>query len=107
MSQSKLKNEQGPARRRFPWPIVLALGGLLLVAGVIAATLAQREPGSPSLSITEIERSPEAQIEGLKVDFGEMKMGAEMATLQLTVRNDGAKALQFSQTPYVELAEGC
>lgn len=116
MSQAKSKRKPAPARnRRSPWPIVLVLGGLLLVAAVIAASLlggpSQQGqtpgPGSPSLTITEIERSPEAQIDGLKVDFGQMKMGADVATLRLTLRNSGAKTLQFSQAPYVQLADGC
>ena len=114
MSQSKPKGKRRQTRRS-PLAVVLALGGLLLVAAVIAASLLSGSsqqgettgPGSPSLSITDIERSPDAQVEGLKVDFGEMKLGAEVATVRLTLRNTGAKMLQFSQPPYVQLADGC
>lgn len=116
MTQPGSKKKGAPvAARRFPWAIIMALGGLLLAAAVIVAGMSagrsQQDQtagaGGPSLDIAAIERSPAGPVEGLKVDFGELKMGSDMATVQLTVRNRGAKALQFSQAPYVELAEGC
>jgi hypothetical protein len=116
MSQSKSKSKQPPARkRRSPWPVVLVLGGLLLVAVVIAGSQLSRSsqgdeasgPGTPALSVANMESSPEAQIDALKVDFGDMKLGAELATLRLTLRNSGDKTLQFSQAPYIQLADGC
>ena len=116
MSPNKSKGKSTPARsRRSPWPIVLMLGGLLLVAVVIAGSLLSGSPeqedvsgpGIAALSIAEIESSPDAQVDGLKVDFGDMKLGAELATVRLTLRNTGDKMLQFSQAPYVQLAEGC
>jgi hypothetical protein len=93
----------------------MVAGGLLLVAVVICGSLlfqsgqATRDtgPGTPSLAIAEINSSPEAQIEGLEVDFGEMKLGAELATVTLTVANSGDKILNFSQAPYIQLADGC
>lgn len=116
MSQSKAKNRRPAGRKRQSrWPLLLLLGGILLAAAAIALSLlgSRSQPGqvaapeAPSLSITAIERSPEAQVDGLKVDFGDMKMGVDVASLQLTVRNSGAGRLQFSQAPYVELAAGC
>ena len=116
MSQPKTKSKKTAARKsRSPWPVILILGGLALVAAVIAGSLLNGSPrsegvsgpGTPTLSIADIQASPEAQVEDLKVDFGDMKLGAELATLQLTLRNSGDKALQFSQPPYVQLADGC
>jgi hypothetical protein len=116
MSQSKTKSKQAQApKRRSAWPVVLVVGGLLLVAAVIALSLSSRpaqeqvegRPGTPALSIADIQAAPEAQIDDLKVDFGPMKMGADSASLRLTLRNSGDKALQFSQPPYIQLADGC
>jgi len=116
MSQPKSKGKRAPARKRgSPWPVVMVVGGLLLVAVVIGGSLLNQSgqqtkdmgPGTPSLAIAEITSSPEAQIEGLKVDFGDMKLGAELATLTLTVANSGDKILNFTQTPYIQLADGC
>ena len=114
MTQSKPKPKRA-TRRRSPWPIILMLGGLLLVAAVIAGSLLSGSPqqedtsgaGTPTLSVADIQSSPEALVDGLKVDFGDMKLGGEVATVQLTLRNSGDKTLQFSQAPYVQLAEGC
>ncbi len=114
MSQSKQKRRNTQSRRS-PWPVMLVLGGLLLVAAVIAGSLLSGSrqvdesagTGAPALSITNIERSPEAQVDGLKVDFGAMKLGAGLATLKVSLRNTGNKTLQFSQAPYIQLADGC
>jgi hypothetical protein len=116
MSQSKSKGKRAPTRKkRSPWPIVMLLGGLALVAAVIIGNLVYQPdqqaedtgPGTPSLAIADIKSSPDAQIDGLKVDFGDMKLGAELATLTLTVANSGDKALNFTQAPYIQLADGC
>ena len=116
MSQSKSKGKRAPiGKKRSPWPIVLVLGGLALVVAVIAGSLLYKPgqpaedtgPGTPSLAIAEINSSPEAQIDGLKVDFGDLKLGAELASLTLTVANSGDKALNFTQAPYIQLADGC
>ena len=116
MSQSKPKGKRTQTRRS-PWPVILVIGGVLLVAGVIAASLLNKSPqvqvdesggpGTPALTITNIEKSPEAQVDGLKVDFGAMQLGTGLASLQLTLRNSGDKTLQFSQAPYIQLADGC
>ena len=116
MSQPKSKGKRAPVRKnRSLWPIVLIVGGLLLVAMVIGGSLLYKPeqqaedtgPGTPSLAIAEINSTPEAHIDGLKVDFGDMKLGAELATLTLTLANGGDKALNFTQAPYIQLADGC
>jgi len=116
MSQPKSKGKRAPGRKRgSPWPVLMVAGGLLLVAVVIGGSLIFQSgqptkdtgSGTPSLAIADIISSPEAQIDGLKVNFGEMKLGAELATVTLTVANSGDKILNFSQAPYIQLADGC
>jgi len=108
MSQSKSKRRHSPDRnRRFPWPIVMVLGGFALVVAVVAGSLffkpGQEEDisgaGTPTLTIAEIKSSPEAQIDGMKVDFGDMKLGAELASVTLTLANRGDKTLNFTKAP--------
>jgi hypothetical protein len=114
MSQSKQTSKKTQSRRS-PWPLILVVGGVLLVAVVIAVSLLNGSsptnettgPGAPALSITTIDKSPEAQVDGLKVDFGDMQLGAELATLKLTLKNTGAGTLQFTEAPYIQLADGC
>jgi len=84
MSQSKSKGKRAPIRnKRSPWPIVMLLGGLALVAAVIIGNLVY-QPGQqtetldlehPAWQSQKSNSSPEAQIDGLKVDFGDMKLG--------------------------------
>jgi hypothetical protein len=114
VSQSKQQRKKNQSRRS-SWPLFLIVGGVLLVAGVIAASLLGGSSpsddaagsGAPALSITAIDKSPEAQVDGLKIDFGSMQLGAELATLRLTLKNTGDGALQFSEAPYIQLADGC
>jgi len=104
-----------PQKRRSPWPIVLVFGGLAIVAAVIAGSLLFKpgqggnnsESGTPSIAINDIKSSPEAQIDGLNVDFGDMKLGAELASLTMTISNSGNKTLSFTKEPYIQLADGC
>lgn len=115
MSQTKTKGKRTTSRRRSPWPIVVMTGGLLLVVAVIAVSILSRTPtdtedtgpGSPAISISSLESSPDAQIDGLNVNFGDMKLGGELATLTLTVANSGDKTLIFTKEPYIQLADGC
>ena len=116
MSQSKSKRKRVQVNeKRSPWPIVMVLGGLALVAVVIAGSLIFRPgqdeettgTGTPTLAIDNITSSPEAQIGGLKVDFGDMKLGTELASVTLTLANRGNKALNFTKAPFIQLADGC
>jgi hypothetical protein len=114
MSQSK-QNRKNAQSHRSPWPMILVVGGVLLVAGVIGVSLLggsrptneSTGPGAPVLSITNIDRSPEAQVDGLKVDFGDMQLGTALASLKLILKNTGEKNLQFTEAPYIQLADGC
>jgi hypothetical protein len=116
MSQPKSKVKKAPDRKKSsPWPIVLMVGGVILVVAVIAGSqfFKPGQPtedtgtGTPSLAISNMTSSPEAQIDGLKVDFGDMKLGTELASLKLTLSNSGEKALKFTKAPYIQLADGC
>jgi hypothetical protein len=116
MSQTK-SNRKKPQEhnKRSPWPIVLMVAGLALVAVVVLGSQLLKPgqekdnsgPGTPALAISDIKSSPEAQIDGLKVDFGDMKLGAELASVVLTLSNTGDKALSFTKEPYIQLADGC
>lgn len=116
MSQSSSKRRKaGPQKRRSRLPILLMFGGLAIVAIVIAGSLFFKPgqggnnsgSGTPSIAISDIKSSPEAQIDGLNVDFGDMKLGAELASLTMTISNNGKNTLSFTKEPYIQLADGC
>ena len=91
-------------------PLVLMLAGILVVgAGIALAifSLGSAGRGTPSLKVGQLQASPKATIDGLKVDFSVMKLGGESASVVVNLTNTGDGAIRFTEEPYVEVAEGC
>jgi hypothetical protein len=104
MSQNKTrkyskKRKKGNAK----WmPILIALGGILLVA---AAFLALREKPAPKVPV-EVKGSPSLKVDQEEIDLGDVKLDQTVeVSFQLT--NVGDKLLRFSEQPYIEVAAGC
>ena len=74
---------------------VVAVGVLLIAMAAFFAFGAGQGGGTPKL-VTEPRQ----------IDFGEVKLGSEK-TFSFTVTNAGDGALRFSETPYIEVMEGC
>ena len=83
-------------------PILITLGGLMLVG---LAFLALRDKPAPGAAV-EVTGAPSLKVDKEKVDLGEVKLGKTVeVTFQLT--NVGDETLRFSEQPYVEVVEGC
>jgi len=104
MSQNK-SNRYSKKRQRQNqrWlPILITLGGLMLVG---LAFLALRDKPAPGAAV-EVTGAPSLKVDKEKVDLGEVKLGKTVeVTFQLT--NVGDETLRFSEQPYVEVVEGC
>ena len=104
MSQNKSKKFQKKRQRqRVKWlPILIALGGLLLVG---LAFLALRDKPTPGAAI-EVTGAPSLKVDKEKVDLGDVKLGKTVeVSFQLT--NVGDETLRFEEQPYIEVMEGC
>ena len=104
MSQAKSKKyPKKRQRQNRRWlPILIALGGLLLVT---LAFVALRDKPAPGAAV-EVAGAPSLKVDKEKVDLGEVKLGKTVeVTFQLT--NVGDQTLRFSKAPYVEVVEGC
>jgi hypothetical protein len=90
-------------RRRFPWmPILLSVGGLLLVIGAIFAFIRSL----PSKSAIEVTGSPSLKVDKEEVNLGDVKIGKNvLVSFRLT--NVGDKPLVFNEVPYIEVKVGC
>jgi hypothetical protein len=90
------KNRKQQQKKGFSW-ILLALGGLLGIAAifVFANKDGQSSGGTPSIAVDQ-ER----------IDFGYIKLG-EYRSFKIKVTNNGDGTLQFIETPYIEIVQGC
>jgi len=106
-TRPKLKTKHN--QRRSPWPLVLILSGALLLIVVTALSLrsASNNKGIPNLEISQIQATPNAAIQGIKINFGDLPVNTGEAILNLRVTNSGDGVLRFTDAPYVEIAAGC
>ena len=104
MSQSKQKKQSpkpGSARNYFP--IVLALGGVILIGFAVWALGLGK---SQSKAATEVTGAPSLKVDKEKVDLGDVKLG-EWVQVSFEITNQGDQPLSFQESPYVQLAAGC
>jgi len=91
MSKKNLKHKK---KKSFPW-LLLALGGLLIVAAVVLFTNPGDGGGAPVIAVDQ-----------QKIDFGDVKFGVNK-TFSIKVTNTGSGTLRFSEQPYIQVLEGC
>jgi hypothetical protein len=91
--------------RKLFLPAMIVLGGILLVAAIVALSLRgaqQSAPNSPSAG----DGAPILQVDKQIIDFGDVKLG-EWVTASFLVTNAGSQPLSFSQPPFIEVRAGC
>lgn len=103
MSHSKVRKNYKHGRRRTPWPLILLVGGGLLL--IITAISVLNRPSQAKVPI-EVSGSPSLKVDKQKVDLGNIKLGRTVdVTFEIT--NVGDQTLRFSKVPYIEVAQGC
>lgn len=104
MSQSKSKRySRKPNRQKRKWlPILLALGGLLLVG---LAFLSLRQDPAPEAAI-KVTGAPRLKVDQEQVDLGDLKFN-QLAKVSFRLTNVGDQTLRFTKDPYIEVVEGC
>lgn len=103
MSQNKTNRYSKTRHRRNKWlPVLLALGGVLLVS---LAFLALRKDPAPEAAI-EVTGAPSLQVDQEIVDLGDMKFN-QLAQVSFQITNVGDQTLRFAKDPYIEVVEGC
>ena len=103
MSQNKNSKKLKNRSNKLPWPIILLIGGGLLV--LIGAFFVFNKPTEAGVAAVGAD-SPGLKVDKEKVDLGDVKLGQTvMVSFQLT--NLGDKTLKFTEAPYIEVLEGC
>jgi len=104
MSQAK-SNKYTKKRKSQPpkWvPILLALGGVLLI---FLAFFALRGKSSPNAAV-EVTGAPILKVDQEKIDLGDMKFN-QVADVSFHLTNVGDQTLRLTKDPYIEVVEGC
>jgi hypothetical protein len=103
MSQNKIYRYSKKRHRRNQWlPVLLALGGVLLIS---LAFLAVRKNPAPRAAI-EVTGAPSLKVDQEIVDLGDMKFN-QIAQVSFQLTNVGDQTLRFTQDPYIQVVEGC
>ena len=103
MSQKNNKKYAKRRSRKSPWPLVLLIGGGLLL--ILGAVFAFNQSSKPKGTI-EVSGSPSLKVDKEKVDLGEKKLGTTVQ-VDFKLNNVGDQTLRFSEAPYIEVKEGC
>lgn len=86
-------------------PLLLGLGGLVLLVAAGLAIWAGNNPKAGKTSI-EVNGSPSLKVDKEKVDLGDVKLG-KTVDVSFELTNVGDQPLRFSEAPYIEVKEGC
>jgi hypothetical protein len=85
--------------------IILGCGGILLL--IAAFLFANKTGGSNNVSAgNDGPGTPAIAVEPQKIDYGYVKFGNN-ETFKIKVTNNGDGVLRFTDTPYIEVLEGC
>ena len=88
------KQKRQKERKKFPW-ILLAIGGILIIAAMFIFTNQGGGGGTPSIAVDQ-----------QMIDYGDVKFDVEK-TFAIKVTNTGDGTLRFKEEPYIEVLEGC
>jgi hypothetical protein len=104
MSQTKSKKYSRKHKNQSPkWlPILLALGGVLLIFLVFFALRSK----SSSKTAIEVTGAPSLKVDQEEIDLGDMKFN-QVADVSFQLTNVGDQTLRFTKDPYIEVVEGC
>jgi hypothetical protein len=96
MAKKNQKYRKRKQKKQFPWALA-ALGGVLVIAAAFFffSQGQANSGGTPSIAVDQ-----------QKIDFGYIKLG-EYRNFKIKVTNNGTGTLQFKETPYIEVLQGC
>jgi len=95
------KRQQRKKQQKLIWAIS---AGVLLMASVVFVLVQNASRIDPEL--VEVQGRPAVKVDQELIDYGYVKLNRNL-TFEIKVTNVGDQTLRFSETPYVEVLEGC
>ena len=103
-TKARMRERQMRKRQRNVLIAMIAGGVLLITSGFFIARNALENRPDPSL--VEVSGQPSLMVDKELIDYGDVKLNTNL-TFTLNLTNVGDQPLKISETPYVEVAEGC
>lgn len=99
------RRKKGAAQSKLPVPLLLVVGGVLLVAGALFAVW---KAGQPDLTGVPVETSgsPRLQVDRDVVDMGDVPVN-QIVDVTFNIANTGDQTLRITEQPVVRVVEGC
>ena len=85
-------------------PLLVLAGGILLVAAAYFAIRSSNQPQTDF--VPQVTGAPAISVQPEQIDMGDVALGTPVRA-DFVIKNLGDKPLKFSETPYIELVEGC
>lgn len=109
MSKNKYRSRRQQKGRglsnTLPVPLLLVVGGVVLIAGALFTLWKSGQPDTSKVPI-EVNGSPRLKVDTETVDLGDVPLNKPV-TVSFQLTNVGDKTLRFSEKPYIEVLEGC
>jgi hypothetical protein len=103
--RSKIRRQNRRMRDVLPTPLLLVIGGIVILGGALFAIWIAGRPAQPKVPI-EVRGSPSLRIDREFVDLGDVRVD-KLVTVNFNLGNVGDQDLRFRAEPYVEVVEGC
>ncbi|MBC8507355.1 MAG: hypothetical protein ISR58_04070 [Anaerolineales bacterium] len=103
-TKARMQERRKEERQRNTLVIVIVGGLLLITAGFMIAKNVWGNRADPSL--VEVSGQPSLMVDQELIDFGDVKLNTNL-TFDLVLTNVGDQILEISESPYVEVKEGC
>ncbi len=99
------RRKANSAQKKLPLPLLLVVGGVLLIAGALYAVWQARQP-SLETAPAETSGSPRLKVDPQVVDLGDVPVD-QVVDVTFKIANTGDGTLRISEQPVVRVVEGC
>ena len=102
-NQKAIRAAQRKRQQRLKSLAMIAAGGLVIL--LAAAWVIVNSKPTPKAAI-QVQGSPSLKVDKENVDLGQVRLG-NTVDVAFTLTNVGSQPLTLSESPYVEVVEGC
>jgi len=84
--------------------ILMVVGGLLIVVAILISNNTRAVQTDPEL--VKVSGQPSLSVDQELIDYGDVKVNTQLS-FDLQITNVGDQMLRLTETPYIEVKEGC